>query len=691
MGMKSFWRLLVLFGVFLLILAIFQPNARLDRIALAFGAALLINFFASRWEQQAIDKKAARLSQLGLPPRKDTPAWPWYIAMVTAALLAYSSFEGSYLAAFIGALVVIGAQTIVDRTISQRAKREQEELERKRSWEQFQNRYSSGYLPIPWHQLEQMYDNGAPIAEIEATLHHAVADPSGLTLGHQRFSKGGLPIKISEERRVRHIYVIGRTGKGKTHFLRTLIYQDLEAGQGFAVLASDQSFITEKILPFIPVTRLDDVIYFNPADSDYPVSFNPLTLDPGEDINLRVDENLAIFQRLLDIPGHQTEDILRHSFYALLERGHTTLLDVARLLDPTDARLREKIVRSSKQSHVVEFFSERYAMFPKSAHRPITTRLSPIIASAPARRLLCNPHRSLNFRQIMDEGRVALFNVSESVLGEQTSHLLGHLIVSKFQIAALGRGSVPEAGRRFFALYVDEFHTFVTSSATSFETLLSRARQYRVGLVIAHQSSSQLPTPLFKAAVGADTKICFSVSHEDARRMANEFAGEVEPATLNRLATGQAYCQIGANVLPFGVPPLDHVQPDSARAQEAVDRSRRKWGAPHRGAPASELAAGDEQRDEQNQPLGPEHRAIGDETPAESPLPGRGGAQHKSLQSLVKRIGEKRGFQVTIEKRVLGGHGHIDVALERPGCSIACEISVTTRAQHEVQNLTKCI
>jgi len=249
-----------------------------------------------------------------------------------------------------------------------------------------------------------------------------------------------------------------------------LILQDLQCGNGLGVIAPEQEMITEEILPFIPEHRLDDVIYFNPDDTQNPVSFNPLQLDKGEDIDLKVDENLTIFKRVMgDDTGARMEEILRQAFYALMEIPHSTLLDIPPLLDRENPHFRQQVIAQLTDQATIHFWQTVYPQLPKNAHIPILSRLGKFTRPKIVRRILCQPTGNINFRQAMDDGKIMLFNLSDGILGEANSQLLGQLTVSKFQMAVMSRADIPQQDRRHFYLYIDEFQTFTSTATASYD------------------------------------------------------------------------------------------------------------------------------------------------------------------------------------------------------------------------------
>jgi hypothetical protein len=279
------------------------------------------------------------------------------------------------------------------------------------------------------------------------------------------------------------------------------------------------------------------------------------------------------------------DEILRQTFYALLERPGSTLLDIERLLIRGDASFRQEIINTTTDEQTAYFFEKTYPSYPKDSHLPITTRIGRLIRPRIVRTLLCQPGKSFNFREAMDEGKILLFNLSDGVLGEQTSQLLGQLIVSKIQMAVMSRVDTPAAARRPFYLYLDEFQTFTGVAETSYEKILSRARKYSLGLCLAHQQTGQLSNSLMQEILGnVSTIIAFNVSSADATKLSKEFVVEmgaeveqVPSEELLRLKVGEALGKIGKTVIPFKTWLADQ-SPDPIRAKEVIERSRMNYG-----------------------------------------------------------------------------------------------------------------
>lgn len=439
-----------------------------------------------------------------------------------------------------------------------------------------------GYIArscISREQLTNLIDSGIASSDLSAQIITSINSAEGITLGYQTFDGFQVDVKLLQENRERHVYIVGKSGSGKTNLMRTLIFQDLKNGNGCAAIAPEQEMIFEEILPYIPEDRIKDLILFNPADAECP-SFNPLHLDEGEDIDIKADEVITIFKRVIGHTGPRMEELLRQALYALIGRAGMTLLDIEKLLDRTNPSFRNEIIRTSTDPQSIHFWRDVYPSFPKDAHLPITNRLGRFLRPKIIRNILCNTTKqSLNFRDAMDTGKVMLFNLSDGVLGEQNSQLLGQLIVSKFQLAVMSRARISRENRRLFYLYIDEFQTFTGTSATSYEKILSRARKYKLGLILAHQQTGQISTDLLKEIMGnVSTSICFLVSREDAVKFSKELVtqqnGEVvhiPEEEILRLKVGQAWCKIGQYSFLLRTNLADQ-NPSKQRLQYILDR-----------------------------------------------------------------------------------------------------------------------
>lgn len=428
-----------------------------------------------------------------------------------------------------------------------------------------------------------------------AELDARAAAIQGPMLGYVEHAGQQVPVRLPVQTRARHMYYVGRTGTGKTTALRRMILQDLAAGHGLAVVAPEAEMIADELLPFIPKPRWDDVVIVDPADIHHPVSFNPLHLDAGEDLDLKSAELMAIFQRLSDDSGTaapRMETILRQALYALLPIDNTTLLDIERLLDRQDDGFRRWIIDQTRDEDTRHFWRDVYPAYPKDAHLSLVNRLGRFLRPSTIRNLLCQPGPSFNVRRAMDEHRVLFFKLSDGLLGEENAQLLGQLVVAKLQIAALSRANIPQEQRELFLTYVDEFQRFANVAATSYEVMLSRARKYGLGLILAHQQMGQIGENLMREILGnVGTVVAFQVGATDARRLSRELVGEfdgqlvpVEPQELVSLRVGEAICRIGRSVFRLHTLPPPTGGSAGVR-EEVVRRSRARYGRPRAGAP----------------------------------------------------------------------------------------------------------
>lgn len=508
-------------------------------------------------------------------------------------------------------------------------------------------------------------------------------------------------VTLSTAERLRHCYVIGASGTGKSTLILSMAVQDIAAGNGFAVLDPHGDLIDD-ILARIPAERANDVIVFDPADDAYPIGFNILSAHSDLERTLLASDLVAVFRRLSASFGDQMVTVLGNAIVAFLESDEGgTLLDLQRFL--VDKSFRSRFLSTVRDPQVVSYWRNEFPLLRGNPHASLLTRLNTFLRPKLIRHMVAQKAERFDVRAAMDERKILLARLSHGAIGEENAHLLGSLLVAKIAQAAMSRQNQPEASRVPFFVYIDEFHHFVTPSVAS---ILSGARKYALGLTLAHQDMRQLRSRsedvMSALLANAFTRVVFRVSDQDARALADGFS-YFDSSDLQNLGTGEAIGRIERPDFDFNLQtfPVDSVDQELAEWQRTavVAASRAKY-ATRRTEIEQQLRGtyeeSDTGRSAENESTAEQSvrrtRAPKEVVPTEAALPtlpGRGGPQHKYLQSLVKRLAEDRGFHVTVEKSVLDGHGHIDVALERDGLAIACEICVTTRAKHEVANLTK--
>lgn len=374
----------------------------------------------------------------------------------------------------------------------------------------------------------------------------------------QEMARRSWVVLLNQRVRSRHTYILGKTGSGKSTLLKFLAFQDAHKGHGFAFLTPEVETI-EEVIPYLPPDRLDDVMYFNPADKNCRWHLNPFHLAAGEDFDQKAE---AVFTLLMRVVAGDTsprvQQILRNVVYALIEIDGATLLDVPRLLDREDTTYRRDVILRVSDPATRRFWEVEYEQLPVNAHLPITTRLVPFLRPRVIQRVLCRPDAGIPFRSVIDGGKILLCNLSDGLIGETASKLLGGLIVAQLQLAATSRADMAARDRRPFYVYLDEFQSFVSSGNVSYERLLSRSRKYAMPLVLAHQQTGQLGAALARDVLGnVGAAICFQAGRDDATRMAKEFitleGKTIAPEELQTQEVGYAWARIGRHSLPFRV------------------------------------------------------------------------------------------------------------------------------------------
>jgi len=341
-----------------------------------------------------------------------------------------------------------------------------------------------------------------------------------------------------------HMYVIGKTGTGKSTLLETLIRQDIGGDQGVALL-DPHGDLVERVLAAVPERRRGDVIYFNVPDTSRPLGFNPLERVAPEKRPLAASGILEVFKKIwLDSWGPRLEHILRHALLALFDQPEATLADVLRLLDDSDYR--KSVADRVRNAQVRDFWLREYESYPArfraEAIAPVQNKVGAFLANPILHAILTHPKSAFDPRSVMDEGRILLVNLAKGKIGEDAAALLGALLVSRIGLAALSRADVIEDNRRDFFLYLDEFQTYTTLGLA---TMLSELRKYRVGMVLAHQYLAQLDEKVRDAVLGnVGTIISFRIGPEDAEILEGEFAPEFTAEDLVRLPNHGIYLKL---------------------------------------------------------------------------------------------------------------------------------------------------
>lgn len=358
------------------------------------------------------------------------------------------------------------------------------------------------------------------------------------------FRNEQVPFGIKRSDRRGHLYLLGKTGTGKSTLMEALMVDDMRKGRGFA-LVDPHGDLVKKIKARVPEDRIGDVIDFDITNPSQPYGFNPLANVPEGKRALAASGLLQVFKHLwTDSWGPRLEYILRNCLLSLLQYPDATLSDILRLL--SDKYFREKVLAFVENKQIREFWHKEYDHFPErfriEAISPIQNKVGAFVSHAVINRILTNPQKPLNLRRTMDDGKILLVNLAKGSIGEDTSNLLGSLLISRFDLAALSRADRPEEERSDYALYLDEFHNFTTQSLMF---MLSELRKYRLGLVLAHQYLSQLTPPIRDAILGnAGTIIVFRIGAADAETLSMEFAPEFKISDFTNLPNYHIYLKM---------------------------------------------------------------------------------------------------------------------------------------------------
>jgi Type IV secretion-system coupling protein DNA-binding domain len=534
----------------------------------------------------------------------------------------------------------------------------------------------------------------------------ALSQGAGILLGENLHHGKALSVRLPPELRLRHLHVIGASGSGKSTLLIDLIMQDIEEGRGVGVL-DPQGDLVDEIAGRIPEERLADAILFDPADAAYPLAWNILEAHSELERTLLASDLVGIFRRFSTSWGDQMTSVLGNAVLVLLENPGSTLLDLREFL--VDKQTRERLLAAVDDPYLLSYFRHEFALAASKSVGSILTRLDGFLRSKTVRGIIGARESRLDLRAVVDQGQIFLARLSQGAIGEENAALLGSLLVSKFHQITMSRQEVKREERRPFFLYADECQEVATPSMAQ---LLSGARKYGLGLILAHQDLRQLDakTPEVGAALmgNAGTRVSFRVGERDAKVLA-EGLSFFHAADLMSLRVGEAIARIDnaqgdCNLKTYLLPPItselasERHEAISARSREryAVRREepQRREPAPvveaevSRAAPAAREVPSVPATPPSSQPS-PSPRERRPSPAAPTPL-GRGGPEHQYLQELVKRWAETKGYRATVEEPLPSG-GKVDVALRREGHTIACEISVTTGAEHETGNVEKCL
>lgn len=365
------------------------------------------------------------------------------------------------------------------------------------------------------------------------------------------------PIGLIEAERERHVYIIGGTGNGKTTMMQYAIVQDMQRGKGVAII-DPHGDMAETLLRHVPPDRIDDVVYFNPDDLAHPIGMNLLELTPGISGNELLREKdiitesvISVFRKIFseeDTGGHRIEYVLRNTIQTALTIEGATLFTVFDLLN--DTKYRKKILKTLEDTNLINFWKNELGkagdMQKVKMAAGITAKIGRFLFSASAKQILEQPTSTIDFDDIINSSKILICNFSKGLIGEDTSELFGITVLAKLQLASLRRARIPQATRRHFYLYVDEFQNFATAS---FVQMLSESRKYKLFMVMAEQSTSQQKDQQMVSIILANvgTVICFRTGNpQDERLLLPLFSPYVAPGEMSNLPAFNYYAKLSA-------------------------------------------------------------------------------------------------------------------------------------------------
>lgn len=510
-------------------------------------------------------------------------------------------------------------------------------------------------------------------------LRQTLASLEGVVLGAASI---GFSALLALQERVKHFFIVGRSGGGKTTILVHVLAWDLARDVAMFVLGSESEFFRDQVLGLVPEDRIDDVVYFRPADPNCTLVWNPLIIPAGIDRAVAAGQIFTALKRALGEAeiGARADAILANALAVIIGRSDASLLTLVRFLE--DESYRASVVDAIDDPYLSSFWTRTAAEFPSAAVLPIVTRLSRFLRLPQVRAALCGPVSTASPHDGRSKKRKVFHDFGG--LDPESTALLGFLALAALQIELARRDAIREEDREFIAVYIDELHVFANSAEGTWRELLARGRRQGLGLVLATQHIGQLPRSMQHEVSSNCSSLAMvgGVSATDATALRKEFvvpseSGELVPvpsADLVVARVGEGFARLGTGACALRVrfaPPI--AKPNPAYCRRVQETSWRNFAVP----PSSFIP----------QPVSSEPRDAAYEPSAH----GRGGAKHRLMQGLVRQWGEAQGFRATVEVDVLGGAGRIDVVLIRDEIRIAVEVAVTMTADQIAASVTKAL
>jgi len=504
-------------------------------------------------------------------------------------------------------------------------------------------------------------------------------------------------VTLNDPQRLRHCHIIGATGTGKSTLISNLFLEDVKKGNGCVIFDPHGDTIDE-IIPHIPPNRLKDVILIDPSDNEYSFGFNLLSANTEVEKIVLSSDLVEAFRRHSTSWGDQMTSVLSNAINTFLYSNKTgTLIELKRFL--LEGSFRKEFLKSVNDRSIHYYWDNEFILLKKGGLGPLLTRLDTFIRPKTIRYIL-SQKQGLDFNEVVNDRKILLVKLSQGLIGEENSYLLGTLILSKIYQIAQARQLLPKEARHPFYIYLDEFQNFITPSINS---ILSGARKYGTGLVLAHQEFSQINDTVIGNSVlsNSNIRICFRLGDFDAKKLESGFS-YFDSNDLQNLNIGEAIVRVGKNTDDFSLrtTPLKQVEENENR-RIIIENSRLKYSKriseieEELNSLLSDFKAPKEVLKEEI----PEPKEIIPEVKMdiqeksqeylENFKEKEEVREHRYLQTFIKKIAEQRGFKASIEEVV--ENGRIDVSLIKDSVKIACEIAVSNSVEYEIKNITKCL
>jgi hypothetical protein len=527
-----------------------------------------------------------------------------------------------------------------------------------------------------------------------------------------------LIVTLSDQHRLRHMHVIGATGTGKSSLLLKLIVQDVKQDRGLAVLDPHGDLIDE-IIKNIPDDRLKDVILVDPSDSEYPIGLNLLSAYSDPEKIILSSDLVALFRRFATSWGDQMTSVLSNAINAIIESDNRgTLIDLRRFL--VESSFRNKFLQTVTDPNIKYYWNHEFQLLRANTVAPILTRLDTFLRPRIIRNMMAQKE-GLDFSDILENKKILLVKLAQGLIGEENSYLLGTLFVAKLHQAAQQRQNIPPEQRKPFYFYIDEFQNFITPSMS---VILTGARKYGLGLILAHQDLDQLThrdAELTNSVLSNPAiRVCFRCGDKDATKLESGFSF-FDSTDLQSLPIGQSIIRVGQKDHDFNLSftPLPKVETlISEGKQRTVTNHCRSTYALHQTKVEEILREALQVETVPVKPEKPTKIVKEEKPPPEIPIENievvediispnvdlkveaekfisketekEKQREHRFIQEYIKKVAEARNFKAVLEEPINNGKGKIDVALFRGELMIACEISVTNTVEYELQNIQKC-